>query len=658
MGDMGLFADQDESLQGSRLQRQRLGKYDLIAKLGRGGMADVYLAVARGAVEGFRKLVVLKVLHENLSEDPIYVDMFTREAKLAARLTHTNVVHTFTVGQEDGRFCIIMEYLDGVSLAAVVKRAAQMPMYERLTLLGAVVRALAGLHYVHEFQDYDGTHRSLIHRDIKPANIFITFDGQVKVLDFGVAKMTATNRELTASEVVKGTVQYMAPEALDITRPVDRRVDVFAAGIVAWELVQGTKFWQGYDHLHVLRFLASGQLPPLDGIDGTPERLIQICRHATSVTPDARPATALELKIELEAFLTEYGIPHGTEDLAQIVRRLYDDLRTRRTQAIRERLEAFDRQQPLPPSTLLATDSSSLTSLSPPPLHGEARHSMTTAPRLAPPQEDSRSRRRSSIWAVAFGVPVAAAAVFGVTRFGPWSSTEKNTSPETPAITNSSMYSIQIKARPATAALTLDGAPLPGNPATIIGRPADPSSHQLTLSAPGYLDRTVQLALDRPGDYEFVLDERSDLNENEPVATGQLEIKSMPAGTVFINDILAGTTPLLVEIETGSHSIRVEAAEYAAWTRELDIAASEIRSLDISLRKPDSENSSSSPHRRPAKQPRKPQPSSPSPPEPTTSEVSPEPAQDEPAGSRFKRIEAPKPKFRKLKGKQLKAFGK
>lgn len=314
----------------------RLGRYDVVAKLGHGGMAQVFLGVRREeTVRDFRKLVVLKVLHETFRDDAQFVDMFHREAAIAARLSHPNVVHTYTVGEEDGHYCIVMEYLDGASLGAHLKVMRERTTFvDRLPLVGAVSKALAGLHYVHEFADYDGTRLELVHRDIKPANVFLTFDGQVKLLDFGVAKMTATE-QATSSQVVKGTVHYMAPEALDPTKTIDRRTDVFAAGLVLWEVANGRRIWGELTNFQILRSLAGGTLPALEG-EGVPDELLRICRRATAFHPNDRYPTALAFQEDVDRFLATTDYRAGST--VELSHDLFAELRERRTASIRERL--------------------------------------------------------------------------------------------------------------------------------------------------------------------------------------------------------------------------------------------------------------------------------------------------------------------------------
>src|SRR5262245_49480077 len=174
------------------------GKYRLIVELGQGGTAIVYLAVARGP-GGFNKLVVLKMMKRALLAEPELAEMFMNEARLSARLSHQNIVETNEVFEQDGIPVIVMQYLEGQPLSMVVARSEPKP--EKFPLvwhLRVISEALAGLHHSHELADYDGTPLHLVHRDMTPHNVFITYDGQVKILDFGIAKI---NRSAATTEV-------------------------------------------------------------------------------------------------------------------------------------------------------------------------------------------------------------------------------------------------------------------------------------------------------------------------------------------------------------------------------------------------------------------------------------------------------------------------
>lgn len=312
----------------------QLGSYLLLAKLGQGGMAVVYLALHKNdASAGYRRLVVLKVLHERLGEDAQFVQMFVKEANLASKLVHPNIVRTFGAVNEGGRLCIVMEYLDGVPLSAILKRAGHLDFEARIALVNAIVGALNGLHFVHHFCDDDGAPLKLVHRDIKPGNIFVTFDGQVKVLDFGIAKVTAT--DLTASQMIKGTVQYMAPESLEFSRSVDAKTDIFSAGMMLWEVVRGQRLWGNQAVPVIVQGLLAGRLPDMDASE-VPREWIEICQKATSVSADERYPDANAMR---DAILRALQHQHRRVSLIDVVASLCGTVRAQRAAVVERRVE-------------------------------------------------------------------------------------------------------------------------------------------------------------------------------------------------------------------------------------------------------------------------------------------------------------------------------
>ena len=212
----------------------RFGKYNLVARLATGGMAEIFLARLTGAA-GFEKLVCIKRILPHLARDKQFVAMFLDEAMIASRISHPNVCQVFELGELDGSYYIAMEYLEGVPLACFRRHAHDGELPDPRLVAGFAVQACEGLHHAHQLRSSDGSVMELVHRDISPQNLFVTVDGIVKVLDFGIAKIQdATVR--TSTGAVKGTYAYMAPEQLRGER-VDRRVDVFAMGIVMWEIL-------------------------------------------------------------------------------------------------------------------------------------------------------------------------------------------------------------------------------------------------------------------------------------------------------------------------------------------------------------------------------------------------------------------------------------
>ena len=215
---------------------ERFGKYLLVGEIAVGGMAEVFLAVHKG-VEGFIKVVVIKRVLPHLTSNPDFVRMFIDEARLAARLEHPNIVRTYEFGEVDGQYFTAMEYLPGEDLGKTLKNLAiskqRMPVH---VATGIASQLCGGLNFAHQFTDIDGHPLNLVHRDINPANIIITYGGEVKIIDFGVAKANTNGRTLTGT--IKGKVSYMPPEQV-LGREVDHRADVFSAGVVLWEMLTG-----------------------------------------------------------------------------------------------------------------------------------------------------------------------------------------------------------------------------------------------------------------------------------------------------------------------------------------------------------------------------------------------------------------------------------
>jgi hypothetical protein len=284
-----------------------LSKYRLVGALGHGGMADVYLAVADGP-QGFRKLCVLKLLKDNMSEDEEFRAMFLDEARLAARLNHPNIVQTFEVGETHNRMMIAMEYVEGQPATRLRRRLTpeQFPLSAHIAVLCDVLDAL---EYAHSLTDFDGSSLSIVHRDVSPHNVIIGYDARVKLLDFGIAKSRAATQE-TQAGVLKGKVGYMAPEQASM-RALDGRADIFSVGVMLWEAIAGRRLAEGMPANDVLVRRVSGQDPKIIEVvpDVDPE-LAAICDRAMALSADDRYATAAELQGELEQWLGQHTEPN------------------------------------------------------------------------------------------------------------------------------------------------------------------------------------------------------------------------------------------------------------------------------------------------------------------------------------------------------------
>lgn len=304
-----------------------VGKYRLLAELGQGGMARVFLAVSHGP-SGFSKLVVLKMVRSHLTEDADMLQMFLDEARLAGRLNHPNVVQTYEVSEYDGRHVLVMEYLEGQSLSTVLrKNKPDEPGFTTAQCIRVLIEALNGLQYAHELRDLDGTILNLVHRDVSPQNIFVTYDGSVKVLDFGIAKAVTSASE-TRAGVIKGKIAYMAPEQF-LGEAIDRRVDVFAVGALIWQILTGVRLWKGVPDGRVIHRVIAGDIPkPSEVAENVPPELERVCMKALSRNREDRHASAVELQKDLEDVLEVMGQRVSLRDLGTRLDEMFKDVRT------------------------------------------------------------------------------------------------------------------------------------------------------------------------------------------------------------------------------------------------------------------------------------------------------------------------------------------
>jgi serine/threonine-protein kinase len=299
--------------------------YRLIAEIGRGGMANVYLAVARGPA-GFNKLVVIKKTRKDLVTEGDAVAMFLDEARLAARMNHPNVVQTYEIGQDEGRYFIAMEYLDGQPYSRVLSRLKhQMPLALHLRVIADL---LAGLHHAHELRDFDGTPLGVVHRDATPQNVFVTYEGSIKVVDFGIAKAMDSIAE-TRTGVVKGKVTYMSPEQVRGEK-LDRRTDVFAAGVMLFEAIAGRRMWDDMPDVTIVHELMYDHIPRIaSAVTNVPPELSRICDRALAAKRDARYSTALEMARDIEAWLAHTGQQASARDVGEFIAPAFEPERQR-----------------------------------------------------------------------------------------------------------------------------------------------------------------------------------------------------------------------------------------------------------------------------------------------------------------------------------------
>ena len=308
-------------------------RYRPLIELGRGGTARVYLASS--LTSGIKKLVVLKTLEPELSIDVEMRELFLREAHVCARLNHPNIVQVNEVLEIPTGPVIVMEYLEGIVLSQVISQSGgQFP--KRLHLY-TLTQLLAGLHYFHELKDYDHeTALRPVHRDVSPQNVVILYEGAVKVLDFGIAKL-ANQESQTATGIVKGKLHYMPAEQLMSDTSLDRRADIFAVGIMLWEALSGRRIWKGLTENEVFRALIQGELPNLRSFaPDLPEHFYDVVAKSIALTPANRYSTALEFQLEIEKMLDAMGGPVQPRELAAFMQTQFTKRRKEQEAAVAE----------------------------------------------------------------------------------------------------------------------------------------------------------------------------------------------------------------------------------------------------------------------------------------------------------------------------------
>lgn len=308
-------------------------RYRVLMELGHGGMGVVRLAMSRGP-QGFVKLIVLKTLHPHLLDDQDSQRRLLEEARIAACLAHPNVVQVYEVIQHRGTPTIVMEYLEGQSLWTIQKECSEpLPLTLKLFIL---CKVLAGLQAAHTLEDYSGAPLKLVHRDVSPHNVFVLYDGQVKVLDFGIAKTGQSEIE-TAPGLARGKLHYMAPEQLDGS-DLDHRVDIFSVGVMLWEMLTGRSLWSQQGDGAVALRLMTKDLPRLED-PSVPEDLRAICNRALAGDREERYATAEEFQLALGAHLAGQEERALVQQLAAFLERHFRQSRRTMQQLIKSHVQ-------------------------------------------------------------------------------------------------------------------------------------------------------------------------------------------------------------------------------------------------------------------------------------------------------------------------------
>ena len=476
-------------------------------------MARVFVAVSSG-LAGFNKLVVLKVMREELRENQSSLDMFLAEARLAARMNHPNIVQTLEVGEDGGRYFICMEYLEGQTLGRLMKKTidSPLPLAARLELICQVLEALI---YMHGFTDPDGTPLSLVHRDISPNNIFVTFDGAAKVLDFGVAKATGVSHA-TEAGMFKGKLGYAAPE--QILGNSEQRSDVFAVGVLLWELLAYRRLSQDRTQQEIVQARMAGVDPELmKQALGVPVELLQICTRAAAKQLEDRYGSALDMRDALRAYIRANNLEFSAEQLRAVLNDLYESERLEIRRLVDQRMKQANLEDDHPSfgAQLIPVAPAVLGGL------GGATFTGNASTYVLPATPPNKTK-----WLAAL---VGVAVLAGVA--GRWLSSSDRPQPTTPvaaatpavearsAGVQPKLVTLKIAASPSDTEISLDGAKLEGNP--FLGKlPKDAALHRLELRCIGRVTEARMIRLDQDLDLLIALpvDKSNPLKTSAPGA--------------------------------------------------------------------------------------------------------------------------------------------
>jgi eukaryotic-like serine/threonine-protein kinase len=399
---------------------RRLGRYELIGQLAKGGMGTVFLA-RHGDKAGFQRLFAVKVLHEHLVDEPGFVDMLQDEGRLAARIHHPNVVGVVDLGRQDDYHYIVMDYVEGPTFATLTRRnIGPIPLAQCIAI---VLDALEGLHAAHTLTDDEGAPIRLVHRDVSPQNILVGVDGLAKITDFGIAK--AESRIVsTQPGTRKGKLHFMSPEQFKSLDKIDQRTDIWAIGVLLWNVLTGETLFHGESQAAIIHRLLSLEIPPPSKVSSScPAYLDPVILKALERDPENRYDTALEMAEALRSIAANNGIVGSRHSVAAWVNEAFKDELQERRAAIRD---AASRSDSIPP------DTSSVTSLPSLPAMGATPSGLSldegtphdddltdSIPPSSPPGETAngpsvRSPRRALAIGTALALMVGAAGAFAL----------------------------------------------------------------------------------------------------------------------------------------------------------------------------------------------------------------------------------------------------
>jgi serine/threonine-protein kinase len=550
----------------------RFGKYTLIRRLATGGMAELFLAIQK-SVAGFEKLIVIKRILPVLNQDRAFIEMLLHEARVAATMSHPNIVQIFDVGAVDGAYFIAMEHVHGEDLRSIVRqmRKSQVLEFPLEHALSIVLGMCAGLAYAHEKRDLDGTPLNIVHRDISPQNVIITFTGDVKVVDFGIAKSDAQmQQEHTRNGKLKGKIPYMSPEQAR-GDSIDWRTDIFAAGVMLFELTTGKRLFKGASEYETLRLICDRDYPsPSQVRFGYPRELEAIVMRALAKDRTHRWQSAREMQAALEEFVRRERLGVSTIALSQFMQALFEEKLATQKEALLQGKQLADIIALQNPGQGAPDSVSNL----------ETHAATTSTPALrslAPP----RAARQASGFAVgAMGLAAALSAVAGtlwwLKHHEPVGTLQAPAAAQQGALASGALA---IASDPPGATIVLNGARRPEKTPATLGKLALGLPYQVTLSKDGFHDAVQTVTLtdqDPSGAMSLALQRATmgiDVTLTPPAPAVTLMLDGKPYSSTTIDKVTAGD----------SHQLVVQAPGYAPQSLNFVGAPDEHRHFDVTL---------------------------------------------------------------------------
>lgn len=551
-------------------QVEEYGSYQLLKRLATGGMAEIYLAKQSGP-EGFEKLLVVKRILPHLSENEEFVKMFLDEARIAARLNHPNIAQIYNLGAVEESYFIAMEYIHGEDLRRVWKRTQELGQAMPVPLVCRVIMEIcAGLDYAHNKADPTGKPLGIVHRDISPQNVLLTFDGGVKIVDFGIAKAVIQASQ-TRSGVLKGKYSYMSPEQAAGKR-LDRRTDIFALGVIFHELLTGSRLFKRGTDVETLTAVSECKVPAPSSVNARLSKALDdVVLRALAKDPAERYPDAVSFQIAIENWLVSHKLPSSSAHLSTFMKEIY-------AERLQEE-EASNRA-----SAAAAVGSTVLTELSAnsqdetiATLQGKTisirsagphRPGRAELPREIPKQLTEVSagvysgRRRLSVLQAAW--VVAAASVIGVAGWQLWAKTR----PANPGeVRGQGAPTVAAPPRtPGADAETPRTVPARQNTATELGL-------DLSHESPG-----ARVVREAGGARERTRVEETALVERRVISV-ELRLSTDPDGAqVFVNGTPLGSAPVALDVAARSQvAVRLEAPGYPDLERRIPIGSRPVQ---------------------------------------------------------------------------------